>query len=468
MRAFAVACVAASIALGVSYAVARGRVLNPRARVISAAEAELARLAWRNSTPDERFGDAPELSPLRLPEGIPAPSDADLSANIHARAAILVDATTGAVLFEKDADEKIPPASMTKLVALYVAFRAAAAGEIGFDDVVTLPPDSWAVNIPPGSSLMFLGEGQRVTVRELFAGMAVASGNDAAIAIAYHVAGGVAPFVERMNGEMERLGLSGTTFDEPSGLSERNFTSTREFADFCLVYTKEYPEALKAFHSLEKIEYPNPWNLPAGSAQKPYVQRATNHLLGVLPGCDGLKTGFIYESGYNLALTAMRNGTRFISVTMGGPGNGSAEGSRLRSEDGARLMEWAFANFQTVRPEQPRSYPIAVFGGTERAIMAIAADAVAFTAPRDGLGETPPSGGQPAGMETSVTSERFLRAPIAAGDVVGTIRYSVNGKIYREVQLVADRGVARSNALDRAKDALLIPFAELAAKKARN
>jgi D-alanyl-D-alanine carboxypeptidase len=403
---------------------------------VSPAEADLARSVWEaNAGAPAGHSDAPELSALcwNGKAGITAATGDDLAVN--ARSAILVDVRTGSVLYEKDADDAIPPASMTKLVAMYTAFRAAGNGEISFDDIVDLPPESWAVNIPAGSSLMFLGEGQKVTVRELLRGMAVASGNDAAIALACHVSGSVAAFVARMNGEMERLGLSQTRFVEPSGLSERNLTTAREFADFALVYIREYPEALKAFHSVTRLEYPMPWNLPAGQTGAPVEQYATNKLLGNLPGCDGLKTGFIVESGYNLSLTAERDGTRFLSVTMGGPGASTAEGNMLRTSDGRTLMEWAFGNFRTVRPETaPVPVPLTVWGGRVGKIEALPATGADCTVP--------------AGMTGRLACEtvlpRMLEAPVAAGDVVGRIDYSVGGTLLRSVPLVADRNSAHA------------------------
>jgi serine-type D-Ala-D-Ala carboxypeptidase (penicillin-binding protein 5/6) len=442
---------------------ARTRTGDGKVAPISAAEEAMALEAWRASSlaPKPRWPDAPGLIPFT---GVQSASDAGNTPLagvaepplVNARSAIVIDATTGSVLFEKDADEPIPPASMTKLVAMYATFRAMETGSVSFDDVVTPPSESWAVNIPPGSSLMFLGEGQRVTVRELLEGMATVSGNDAAIALAYRVAGSVDAFVGLMNSEVRRLGLSGTSFAEPSGLSERNMTTSREFADFSRAYVGEYPEALKAFHSLKSFSYPMEWNLPAGSAERPIFQRATNRMLGSLPGCDGLKTGFINESGYNMTLTAMRDGTRFISVTMGGPGNGSAEGNELRCEDGANLMEWAFANFRTMKPAPAGRLQIAVFGGTSRAINAIPATAESFTALK---------GTVDAGTVDETTAlDPWLEAPVQAGDVIGAARYSVGGKVLREVPLVADRNVPAGSVPRRAFDAIALLFARDTAK----
>lgn len=471
---------------------ARDRVIHPVAVSLSADENALARSAWRggqgasdvdsqdisNLNPNAAHpravkgpvagqragkasgGDAPDLSEYTPPEPLaePVPSNIqELGASIHAKSAVLIDATTGAILFEKNADEEIPPASMTKLVTMYTAFHAAANGEITFDDVVNLPPETWAVNIPPGSSLMFLGKGQHVTVRELFTGMAVASGNDAAIAIADHVSGSVDAFVKRMNGEMERIGLAHTRFVEPSGLSEKNMTTAREFADFAYRYVNEFPEALKAFHSQPKLEYPMSWNQPEGVHQRTVVQYATNKLLGTLEGCDGLKTGFIVESGYNLALTAERKGTRFLSVTMGGPGSSAYHGSALRSKDGEMLIEWAFANYVTVKPAPVESRPVAVFGGSAKALLAIPATGEAFTAPKGLLGDDQ-SVTIPA-AKTILT--KWLRAPIAAGEVIGKIEYRANGKVVHSVPLIADRAVEEASPIIRVADWVAEKAAEM-------
>ena len=439
------------------------RVNRPSAAPVSAAEEAMARSVYLSSGGKalRPFADAPDLSP---PGGAAAraisdgtfPSVKALAEDLNARSAILVDASSGMVLFEKNADEMIPPASMTKLAAIYTAFHAAENGEISLDDVVDLPPESWAVNIPPGSSLMFLAEGQRVTVRELLLGMAVASGNDAAIALAYHVSGSVPAFIDRMNREMARLGLEKTRFVEPSGLSELNLTTAREFANFALVYLREYPEALTAFHSQVSIEYPLPRNLPEGSAESPVFQQATNKLLGVLEGCDGLKTGFIRESGYNLSLTAERQGTRFISVTMGGPGSGTYEGNLLRSRDGSALMEWAFGNFKSVKPACPAPFAVPVFGAPVSAVQAIPA------IPSDG---TVPV--RTEGIDCAVELPWFLDAPVYAGEEIGEVVYRSGEKILYTVPLVADRNAGEAGFTGRIAGKALRLAAPLVSPAAR-
>jgi D-alanyl-D-alanine carboxypeptidase (penicillin-binding protein 5/6) len=438
-----VSIIAILLLIGGLIAYSSGRICNPDIAPVSAAEEAMARTVYvtANRATVSPLAGAAELSPWTWKGDEPELTESIKKLTVHARSAILVDATTGAILFEKNADAEIPPASMTKLVSMFTAYHAVEAGEITFDDVVPLPKESWAVNIPPGSSLMFLGAGQKVTVRELLVGMAVPSGNDAAIALGIYVGGSVPAFVDRMNAEIKKLGLVHTHFVEPSGLSERNITTAREFADFALVYIRDYPEALKAFHSKDKIEYPMPWNLPEGSREKPVVQHATNKLLATLPGCDGLKTGFIRESGYNLSLTAERNGTRFLSVSLGGPGMGTSLGGPMRDDDGTALMEWAFANFRTVRPEKPAPINVTVWAGKSGGIEAIPALKSEFTAP-DGI-----PGGTAASVETKVSIPKAIDAPVNAGDVIGKIDYLMDGKVVHTVPLLADRSVAKAGVI---------------------
>ena len=386
--------------------------------------------------------------------------------DIRAGAACVIDAATGAVLFEKNADAVIPPASLTKVASMYTAFHLMEEKGISMETRANLPPETWAANIPPGSSLMFLAQGQRVTLRELFAGMAVPSGNDAAIAVALNTAESQAAFVEAMNGEMRRLGLAQTRFVEPSGLSERNMTTAREYSLFCKIYVEEYPQALEDFHALRIFEYPKIWNIPIeaesravaderGNTSQTVIQRATNRLLASLEGCDGIKTGYIDESGFNFALTCQRGGTRFIAVLLAGPGSTSAEGARIRAEDGARVMEWAFANFRTMRPHEPDAFAAVVWGSKSGYVAAIPAEEPVFTVPANATEESSPRlllGGD-------------LSAPLEAGERVGrAVWLSESGEELGFVEMIAAERVERGSPLRRAADFLAQKCARLLGK----
>ncbi len=419
-----------------------------------------ARAAWEK----QRFGDLRRI-PLLMEKG---GNCADQAANpldpadIRARSALILDAATGTVIFEKNAGEEIPPASMTKIAAMDTAFTLMEEKGISMDARAELPPESWAVNIPPRSSLMFLAEGQRVSMRELFAGMAVASGNDAAIAVAFNTAGSVEAFVRLMNGRAAALGMTKTRFTEPSGLSAGNRTTAREFAFFSKIYLDTWPWALTEFHSLQRLEYPKIWNLPEAAARNAsadekgntsgtVVQYATNRLLGSLEGCDGLKTGYIDESGYNFSVTCARGNERFIAVLLGGPGANSYEGSRIRAEDGRLAMEWAFANFRTFRPAPPQIFAATVWGAEKGFTAVIPAEDPVFTVPVSAAD----SGSPRTDAKAEIRLHKTPRAPLYAGEILGeAVWYGRNGEILGAVDLLAAEDALSGPVWKRAADSL--------------
>ena len=268
---------------------------------------------------------------------------APVEPEILARSAILVDAATGEILYAKDPDLAIPPASMTKLMTMHIALARIEDGRLGLDELVHIGQDAWAANFPAGSSLMFLEPGQKVTVRELLLGLAVSSGNDAAAALAVHVAGDLMEFVGMMNQEAAALDLDQLYFVDPAGLSSRNQVTAGQFAEFCRVYAQAHPWALREFHAAVSFAYPQAWNLAPGSSQEPIVQENRNLMLQRYPGVDGLKTGYISSSGYNLAVTASREGRRLVAVLMGGPGENHAQGGENLVHDGTLLLDYGFA-----------------------------------------------------------------------------------------------------------------------------
>jgi len=364
--------------------------------------------------------------------------------DVGAQSAVLIDTATGCILFEKNADRIIPPASMTKLVVMYIAFEEIASGHISLKDIVPIRPDSYARNLPFDASRMFLNAGQTVTLEELLTGMAVDSGNDAAIAVAEYISGSVDKFVERMNSEVQAMGLIHTRFTEPSGYSETNLTTAREFGAFATMYVTKFPQALADFHSRREFSYPLPKNLPGFAPEKvkPIKQENTNRLLGVLEGCDGIKTGFIYESGYNLALTAQRNGTRFLSVTMGGPGRGGIQGNTWRIRDGTTLMEWAFSSFADYKAGK-QSYTVPVPGGKGKFVHLIP------VRQSDTLTVPFISGNSPRQSAESVTVAAelplYLSGKVEAGAVYGMLTYKLGSTVLEKIPLAADRDIQKGN-----------------------
>jgi D-alanyl-D-alanine carboxypeptidase (penicillin-binding protein 5/6) len=367
---------------------------------------------------------------------------------LGSRAAALIDVTTGTVLYSKNGDEEIPPASLTKLMTMHLVLEDAAAGKVSLDDIVSLPPPSWARNQPPRSSLMFLDEGQTVSLREILLGLAIPSGNDAAVAAALYIEPSVEAFVRRMNQEAQRLGLSKTVFVEPSGISEYNMTTALEFARFCRFYLTRHPEAPGAYHSVRQFAYPKSDNVSASLKSRPgtIVQPNRNELLSLFPGVDGLKTGYIDEAGYNIALSAEREGTRFAAVLLGAPSAG--QGERIRTNDSLALLAWAFDAFKTLRPRLPELAPIDVFKAKEKTALLVPGAAPEHTVPKNR--------GAKLRFETVINEP--ITAPLPAGSVVGEfILFDDEGELYR-VPLALKNALEQGNWFRRFWDSIRLFF----------
>ncbi len=246
---------------------------------------------------------------------------AALPAHVEARSAILVEMGTGVVLFEQDADLKIPPASLTKLMTLYLAHEDMESHKASLESLVSIGPKSTSA----GGSSMHLRPGETVTFGELLAGMAVASGNDASVAVARFLGKTVEKFVKRMNDTAEDLGLKDTVFKTPNGLPvEGQLTTARDMALLSAAYVTRFPSALK-LHSIKDLQHNG------------MVVSNTNKLLDSFPGVDGLKTGYVAASRYNFSVTAQRDDVRLLAVILG------AETKAIRFREAEKLLEGGFA-----------------------------------------------------------------------------------------------------------------------------
>jgi D-alanyl-D-alanine carboxypeptidase (penicillin-binding protein 5/6) len=363
---------------------------------------------------------------------------------LNVKAAVLLDFATGQTLYEKDADLPIPPASLTKLMTLHLAYKKIAEGAIKKEDKVRISERAWAATMP-GSSVMFLEPGQIVTVGEIMKGIAIPSGNDASIAIAEHISGSVDAFVALMNKEAQDLGFKTMRFTDPAGLNPTNVVTAREFAEFARRYIQMHPEALADLHSVIEFTYPMPANLPADKqGEKPVTQYNRNTLLGNLEGVDGLKTGFIDESGYNIALTAKRGETRWVAVILGAPGKTEAEGSRNRAEAGTAVLQWGFANFTTAKPDVPEIKPVRVWKGAANQIGLETDRPVLLTVAK----------GQETKLIPTVHQETSVTAPVKKGDKLGELIYSADGKEVAKFSLLAADDVKQGGFFKRLWDTI--------------
>ncbi len=398
-----------------------------------------------------------------LPYNLP-----EFGIQIGADSAILIDVSNGNIIYEKNADKIIPPASMTKLFAMYVVEQEVLAGRLHYNDIIPLPPECWACNMPPHSSLMFLGKGQIVTLEELLLGLSICSGNDAAYALAYAICGSMEEFVQRMNQVAEDIGLTHTHFVESSGYSEQNVTTAREMAAFCRLYLLEHPDSLRRFHSVKSFTYPKEKNMAPGDRYGAQdwsnglpehitmgiTQENTNPLLGRLQGCDGLKTGYIDESGYNLALTVIRDGTRFLSVTMGGKGKDTKEGQAGRVADGTTLMETAFSIFRDYSVDGlATSYFVKVYASKEKSLNLITAYepqtvCVPFVT-GNSIAENLKN------VTINVTVPDYLQGEIIAGAEYGKIEITLGNYILETIPLVADRSTQKAGFITCLADGII-------------
>jgi len=242
---------------------------------------------------------------------------------VNAKSAALFDCNTKQFLLEQNGDEKIEPASFTKLMTLYLAQDGLKDGIITLDDQVLVSRKAWTT----GGSKMFIEVGKRVRLEDLLKGIAVVSGNDACVALGEHLAGKEEVFVEEMNRKAEKLGLVNTVFKTPHGLSaEGQFTTAHDMALLADHYIKDYPHVLN-IHSIIEFTYNN------------ITQPNRNRLLKLDAGVDGLKTGHVETAGYHLIATAQKEARRFIAVVMGAASWDDRENEVLR------LLNYGSRNF---------------------------------------------------------------------------------------------------------------------------
>ena len=340
--------------------------------------------------------------------------------DISAPSAILVEAHTGQVLFEKDADTPRPPASMTKIMTMLLVMEALNRGQISLDDVVTTSENAARM----GGTQIWLAAGEQMNVDDLLKSVAIASANDAAVALGEHVSGAEEVFVGLMNARAVELGAKNTVFVNPTGLPRggggpENLTTARDLAIMSLELLK-YPAVL---------DYTSIWidQVRGGNP----VLNNTNRLVRYYEGCDGLKTGYIEASKHCLAATAKRGDLRLISVVMG------ASTSTARYDDTRKLLDYGFANY--------RAIPIAEAGQVlgEAPVSKGVLETVPVS-PRSDFAVALKKSESPDVQQELIWTER-LTAPVEEGQVIGTLVVSKDGRVLGSVDLVATEAVQRGH-----------------------
>lgn len=345
--------------------------------------------------------------------------------------AFLKDLQTGRILFAKNADQKIPPASMGKMMSVYVAFKLLKSGEANLNQTVLVRPETWTKWNNQGST-MFLSVNEQVSVENLLHGIVTLSGNDACVVLAEGLGGTEANYVALMNREAKRLGLKNSNFANTNGWPDPNeYVTARDLAMIAEATIRDFPDLYKRFYGKENFT----WGKTLGAGQD-ITQPNRNPLLGKVPGADGLKTGHTEEAGYGFTGSAVQNGRRLVMVVAGL----DSFGGRVASS--VDFMNWGFAAWQNV----PLGKKGQVLG---QAPIAGAAEAtVPATAPRD-LFATLPRG---FGMErkTAVVGVPGLAAPLKAGAKVADLVVTMPGQQPVRVPLVTPVAVEEAGMFQKA------------------
>jgi D-alanyl-D-alanine carboxypeptidase (penicillin-binding protein 5/6) len=341
------------------------------------------------------------------------------------KAWVLMDYATGQILASSNPDEPLPPASLTKMMTSYLVEQGLKSGKLKPDDKVTMSESAWCRGGKDGDSCMFVPLNAQASLMDMLRGVVIASGNDAAKALAEHVGGSQAGFVTLMNAEATKLGMTKTHFENADGLPGANHkASARDLAVLAAAIIRNSAEYYPIYAEHE-FTYNN------------IKQGNRNMLLYTDPTVDGLKTGHTEEAGYCLTASAKRNGMRLISVVM------NANSKQARADQSRTLFNWGYANFEEATPAQAGATL-----ATAKVVYGVAPDVAAGIAQPWTL--VIPKG-QGAAVKTAVTLNPGLEAPIAKGALIGKLVATANGKPLGEMPLVALASVERAGFFERVR-----------------
>ena len=337
--------------------------------------------------------------------------------DIQGKSALLMDVDTGTVLYEKNAHERLSPASVTKVMTMLLIMEAIDSGKIGWDDTVTASEAAAA----KGGSQIYLKVGETMSVSDMVKSIAVSSANDCACAMAEHLAGSETAFVERMNARAKELGMNDTTFVNCTGLdddpgAENHKTSAYDIALMSRELLKNHPDIKK---------YTTIWMDTVRNGA--FGLSNTNKLIRFYSGATGLKTGFTSGAGYCLSASAMRDGMELIAVVMG------CETSNIRTAACKSMLDYGFANFALVRPELSQQPEVPVTLGKSTSVKLQPSNDTGMLIDKS----------QKNSVTTEVTLEESIQAPVSRGQRLGTMSIKAGDQILTQVPLVASEGVER-------------------------
>lgn len=356
--------------------------------------------------------------------------------------AFMEDLSSGAVLYDKKADMRMPPASMAKMMTAYVAFDLIKQGKLKLDQMVDVRPETWRKwHGPSAGSTMFLSPGQKVSVENLINGIVVVSGNDACVVLAEAVAGTEEAFVNLMNQKAKEIGLSNSRFGTSNGWPDegRTYVTARDLAHLAKATISNHPDLYKRFYSRESFTF----GTTMGGA--PITQANRDPLLGRVKGSDGLKTGHTEEAGYGFTGSAEQNGRRIVMVVAG------LTSTNQRIEESVKFMDWGFRAWSAQK--------VVSKGRKVDAAQVQLGDAsqVGLVAPRD-LSVAIPAGTSPQ-FKATVSYQGPIKAPIKAGAHIADLVITAPGLPEQRMPLVAEADVGEAGFFGRVWAGLMSFFA---------
>lgn len=357
---------------------------------------------------------------------VPAAAQVPPAPTLQAPAYILVDQANGRVIAGERVDERVEPASITKLMTGYVAFRAIAKGQLSLNEEVPISERAWRAE----GSRTFLKVGSRVPVEVLLRGMIVQSGNDASIALAERIAGSEETFAELMTREAERLGMRNTRFRNATGLTaEGHYTTPRDIALLARAIIREFPQFYPWYSQREFV-----WN--------DIRQRNRNGLLARDPSVDGMKTGMTDAAGYCLVSSAKRGQTRLIAAVFG------SESARVREADSMSLLNYGFAFYETItlRKAGEKILEPRLYKGAEQFLTVTPARNVEVTIPRGTVDQ----------LRVSTKLDEPLLAPVQAGRKVGELRVMQGDTLLTRAPLVSANDVDSGGVWPQIRDTIAL------------
>ncbi|MBM3540140.1 MAG: D-alanyl-D-alanine carboxypeptidase, partial [Alphaproteobacteria bacterium] len=341
------------------------------------------------------------------------PQTASLTPETTAKQAIILDFKTGKVLFEKNADQRMPPSSMSKIMTAYMAFKALKENRLQLDSMLPVSQKAWRIQ----GSKMFVMVGTQVKVEDLLRGMIIQSGNDACIVLAEGLAGSEEAFAEQMNVEARKIGLTASNFRNASGWPDPDhYTTARDLAILGKRLIADFPEYYKYYSEID-------FTYGTDDKGKPIKQGNRNPLLYKNVGADGIKTGHTEEAGYGLTASTMRDGRRIVGVFNGW------QSMRIRSEESERMMEWAFREWGTYAlfKKGETIDKADVWLGTKPTVQLLAPQDVDLTIPR----RLRPQ------LKVVASFDSPIAAPIAPGQEIGRLVITASGLDTMEIPLVS-------------------------------